>query len=113
MSNSADFCLVVLIGLPGSGKSFFCQKYCDFAEKNGFNCVHVCYDNLIPLSRQDQLTQEQGKWKLEREKIVKAVESFIKNEDDNENSYLRDIKSSVTSEVEMSELSLPVIGVLT
>eukprot|EP00092_Neocalanus_flemingeri_P014854 GFUD01016038.1.p1 GENE.GFUD01016038.1~~GFUD01016038.1.p1 ORF type:complete len:326 (+),score=83.05 GFUD01016038.1:39-1016(+) len=73
-----QICLVVLIGIPGSGKSSFCELYSDYLSAKKCSCIHVCYDKLIPLERQAEMRGEQGCWKAEREKIVEAVEQVLK-----------------------------------
>lgn len=92
MSQNNEICIVVLIGLPGSGKSTFCQLYKKHLETEPVNVVHVSYDDIIPLEKQAEMATGQeedgGKWKKERENIVTAVEKFIhhlKAEDDQTN----------------------------
>ena len=73
MAETPASCIVVLMGLPGAGKTDFCRK---FSAKNA-SCVHVCYDQLISLERQKEMTSQPGEWKQEREKIVEAVEMLV------------------------------------
>jgi len=98
MSSNNKLCLVVLIGIPGSGKSSFCGLYSDFLASKSCECIHVCYDKLIPLHTQAEMRGESGRWKAEREKIVEAVEHVIKIRSSNEaigytsdNPYVNDI----------------------
>ena len=80
-------CIVVLIGLPGAGKTTFCQKFVsnfskpDSDSKVGFNVVHVCYDAFVDLEEQAKLAEnvEDGstKWKEKRKEISEGVESFL------------------------------------
>ena len=78
MSEDPQICLVVLIGVPGSGKSTFCELYSDYLTAKNCCCIHVCYDKLIPLETQAKMREEQGSWKAEREKIVEAVDQVLK-----------------------------------
>jgi len=82
-------CLVVLIGLPGSGKSSFCNLYSNFLVSKTCDTIHVCYDKLISLEAQAKMKDEAGRWKAEREKIHEAVELIIKSKkgcDDSRNA---------------------------
>jgi len=98
----SKICLVVLIGIPGSGKSSFSEVYSKFLEAKGLDCIHVCYDKLIPLKDQVKMKDEEGSWKAEREKIVEAVEQVIKTRikcddlEDIENVYVDEIISELT-----------------
>jgi len=54
-------CLVLLIGLPGVGKTTFCNDLKAFlSESNAtsslnFGLLHVCFDELLPLSKQREM----------------------------------------------------------
>ena len=48
-------CIVVLVGIPGSGKTKFCEKYSTFSEQKQINCLHICYDQLISLGTAPKL----------------------------------------------------------
>ena len=72
-----EVCLVVLVGLPGCGKTSLCQQYITLARSRGVSCLHVCYDNLVPLSAQADMVDQPGRWKAERERIVGAVDSLL------------------------------------
>ena len=79
-SEVCDICILVLIGVPGCGKTSFCQNYQAHLESQKLNLVHVCYDDLILRERQAELAtnnDEHGKWKLERNDIVTAVDVLI------------------------------------
>ena len=64
----SEVCLVVLVGLPGCGKTSLCQQYTTLARARGVSCLHVCYDSLVPLSAQADMVDQPGRWKVERER---------------------------------------------
>ena len=76
----SSICIVPLIGLPASGKTFFSNKLRDHLQKKGVSCLHVCYDALVPLSVQRDLSLEPGRWKRERELILRAVGMIVSGE---------------------------------
>ena len=92
---SSNVCIVVLVGIPGSGKSTFCDKYSKFLADKNCKCIYVCYDELIPLSRQAKVCEE-GQWKEERSKIVNAVKHIVLGSSETrvDNAYIDKIKSS-------------------
>lgn len=53
--------LVALVGLPGAGKSTVCKKFKRYIENKCLvqpvHVIHVCYDDLIPLSAQEKFFQ--------------------------------------------------------
>ena len=98
MENSeSGTCILVMIGLPGSGKTHFSLKLSESLEH--FNIVHVCYDDLIPLEKQKQLISEEGAWKSEREKIVEAVDMMMSDESEveTENKFYKQLKEKTKS----------------
>ena len=54
-------CLVLLIGLPGVGKTTFCNDLKAFLSEShatsssNFGLLHVCFDELLPLSKQREM----------------------------------------------------------
>jgi len=73
--------LVILIGLPGSGKSTFAKI---LQEKLKGNCVvHFEYDQLIPLEQQKQFASEKSSdtaaqsWKQERKFILDNIDNYL------------------------------------
>ena len=86
-------CIVVLIGIPGSGKTEFCKRMIEKYKIERSSCIHVCYDQLISLEKQKNIIQEQGAWKEEREKIVRAVDSLLMEaENEMSNEYFEVLK---------------------
>jgi len=84
-------CIVVLIGLPGSGKTLFSDVYSKFLASKNYFSVKVCYDELIPLEDQAKMKEEEGSWKAERSKILDAVTEIVKIR--NESEELTDIEN--------------------
>ena len=57
-SSTPRMCLVVLIGLPGAGKTTFCkhlQTFIDGENMPDFGFLHICYDQFIPISKQKEM----------------------------------------------------------
>ena len=93
--------VVLLLGLPASGKSTLCKQLKKRAMDRGETVLSVDYDALIPLTRQAKMVEEEGAWKREREAILQAVASLLQQMHlsdigDNSNSmpYLRQLKES-------------------
>ena len=93
----SSICIVPLIGLPASGKTFFSNKLKDHLEKKGVSCLHVCYDALVPLPVQKELSLEPGRWKREREMILRAVDMIVSGEEGGgeENKHYEALSRSV------------------
>ena len=51
MCEGSSVCILVLLGIPGTGKSTFSALFKNYAEPRNLNVVHVCYDKLVPLGR--------------------------------------------------------------
>ena len=73
--------IVVLLGLPGSGKSTLCSQLREKALERGETVLTVDYDELIPLAKQAKMVDEEGAWKREREAIGGAVSNLLENID--------------------------------
>jgi len=97
---SAGACVMLLMGLPGSGKTTLCRKLfesrtntCSDHAKQ-FSVIHICYDDMMP----DKLLQpamspastlpndiplEQAtselEWKKTRRDVLQAVRAFLIN----------------------------------
>ena len=84
MEQKKDFkpaSLVILMGLPGSGKSTFAKI---LQEKLKGSCVvHFEYDQLIPLEQQKQFASEKfsdttaQSWKQERKSILDNIDNYL------------------------------------
>ena len=91
--------VVVLLGLPASGKSTLCTQLKERAVGRGETVLTVDYDALIPLVRQAKMVEEEGSWKKEREAILQAVASLLQQMHSNDISdasmpYVRQLKES-------------------
>ena len=68
--------IVVLMGLPGSGKTHFSQLL-----KTQLNqCTLLVFDELIPIEVQEQLVNSENAWKEKREEIVQELDKFLSGE---------------------------------
>ena len=91
--------VVVLLGLPASGKSTLCRQLKERAVGRGETVLTVDYDALIPLARQAKMVEEEGAWKREREAIGEAVTCLLQQMHSSEVSdtsmpYLSQLKES-------------------
>jgi len=72
----SDTLILVLIGLPGAGKTSFVKEFKQYLQDKGGNTklIHVSYDQLIPLDVQRRTVSEPGLWKDLRTKILETVD---------------------------------------
>ncbi|XP_023328266.1 L-seryl-tRNA(Sec) kinase [Eurytemora carolleeae] len=77
MCERSSVCILVLLGIPGTGKSTFSALFKNYAEPRNLNVVHVCYDKLVPLEEQAELKEQPGLWKQIRGEILNALEIKI------------------------------------
>lgn len=74
-----NFCIVVLLGLPASGKSWLADKLCSFLSEN--DCVVKCaaYDNIVSLEEQAKiaLSSTSELTKHYRREMKETVESIL------------------------------------
>lgn len=85
--NSPSVCLVLLIGLPGVGKTTFCNKLSAFLSENNtiskldYGVLHICYDELLPLSKQKEmaLTAKKEEALSDVERSHENFKTFRKN----------------------------------
>ncbi|XP_071449398.1 uncharacterized protein Pstk [Hetaerina americana] len=76
MSNSSKVAVLVLIGLPGSGKTTLCVSLPYFLGPK-YHIIHICYDQIIPFKEDRNWEEKNGLWKDERAKVVQAAERLI------------------------------------
>ncbi|KAK7085364.1 hypothetical protein SK128_016890 [Halocaridina rubra] len=85
----SNITLVLVVGLPGAGKSTFCknilsQKYVNIKSVE-YHIIYVCFDTLIPLSTQRQYAEARINgnedimdcWKGARHEILINVDKLI------------------------------------
>ncbi|TRY73492.1 hypothetical protein TCAL_13419 [Tigriopus californicus] len=77
-SAKPQICILVLLGLPGSGKTTLAQNM-RVHLKEKFKVILVSYDDLIPLAEQAQLSQnsDDKAWKEARKLILNGVHALI------------------------------------
>ena len=75
-------CLLVLIGLPGSGKTTLARRLCS-ALSNSYRLVHIEYDAVVDLSEQARLQaaaaagEGDDRWREARRELERAVEAVV------------------------------------
>uniref|UniRef100_A0A1B6EWK7 Phosphoseryl-tRNA kinase n=1 Tax=Cuerna arida TaxID=1464854 RepID=A0A1B6EWK7_9HEMI len=81
MCSQSKVCLILLVGIPGSGKSFFRAFLEDYVRANNktelglTRICSVCYDNYSSVRNPSQLCNG-NKWKNERLRIMKDVQNI-------------------------------------
>jgi len=75
--SGTKICLVLLIGLPGSGKTTLCRALVEFFKSsNTTHVIPICYDELIPADicrHHDNISH----WKEARRDVVNHVKNLI------------------------------------
>ncbi|XP_062549908.1 L-seryl-tRNA(Sec) kinase-like [Armigeres subalbatus] len=70
-------CLVVLIGVPGAGKTTFCERFRSISSKQCslVNVIHVCFDKFIKL--EDKIDLDTGRFKAKRQQLLESLGALI------------------------------------
>jgi len=99
-NSNSSICIVLLMGLPGAGKTSFITKFGKELSEKGYCFIHVCYDRLIQVSLlaclildlvkrvilfqiEDLSDLTSYKWKGRRSEIKTHVEELVRNLRDN------------------------------
>uniref|UniRef100_A0A182Y2P4 Uncharacterized protein n=1 Tax=Anopheles stephensi TaxID=30069 RepID=A0A182Y2P4_ANOST len=84
-------CLNVLLGIPGSGKTTYCQQLAVLPSRS-FEVVHVCYDCFIKIDENyDKFRDASGLYKLHRHKLLSHVERIILHMKRNDQPKLQEV----------------------
>lgn len=74
------YCIVVLLGLPASGKSWLAGRLCSFLTEN--NCIVNCatFDTIVSLEKQAEIAVSSSSEMIKhyRREMKDTVESFLK-----------------------------------
>uniref|UniRef100_A0A182JBX4 Uncharacterized protein n=1 Tax=Anopheles atroparvus TaxID=41427 RepID=A0A182JBX4_ANOAO len=90
----ARICLNILVGIPASGKTTYCQQIAAFPNRT-FKVVHVCYDTYIEIDgRFDDFCSEAGSYKMRRQTLLSSVEAIICAIKEGDSVTLNDLLSS-------------------
>lgn len=80
--SETEICLVIFIGLPGSGKTTLCKALVDYLKTSCTtsndivqHAIPICYDKLIPANV--FRCQNNSQWKEARRDIVSYVKNLI------------------------------------
>lgn len=99
MCNPKEICIVLLIGLPGSGKTYF-RTFFEDLFKNNFNSSlgrvglqSISYDDYLCVHNPMELKYN-SKWKVERNNILKNVEELVISIKQTDKNELEDCCSS-------------------
>lgn len=86
MTSSRKYCFLVLIGLPGSGKTSLAKSLCRHLAAGDSNAsvVRISYDELIPLDSQAEMARDEtsGEWKEARKNVLATLDALISEQDD-------------------------------
>ncbi|XP_052895154.1 L-seryl-tRNA(Sec) kinase [Anopheles moucheti] len=93
-------CLNVLLGIPGSGKTTYCQQIVALPCRK-FEVVHVCYDSYIRIDVDyDTFRDIKGFYKLQRQKLISYMEMIILSLKKKDQPKLKEIIESWRKEFE-------------
>ena len=65
--------VVVLMGLPGSGKTYFSK----LLKKHFSQCTLLVFDEIIPTELQKELVNHENAWKEKRDEIVQDLDKYL------------------------------------
>uniref|UniRef100_A0A1Q3FY61 L-seryl-tRNA(Sec) kinase n=1 Tax=Culex tarsalis TaxID=7177 RepID=A0A1Q3FY61_CULTA len=70
-------CLNVLVGIPGAGKTTFCQRIKEYliAKESCLNSIHICFDDFIKFDAEIDL--ENTSFKSKRKRLLELLEQII------------------------------------
>ena len=65
--------IVVLMGLPGSGKTYFSK----LLKEQFSQCTLLIFDDIIPTEVQKQLVNHEKAWKEKRDEIIQDLDNYL------------------------------------
>ncbi|XP_058831795.1 L-seryl-tRNA(Sec) kinase [Topomyia yanbarensis] len=70
----SEVCINVLVGLPGAGKTTFCQKFQNFLheKRSQITLIHVCFDNFLKIAFDCE-----NFFKMQRKQFMECVELLV------------------------------------
>uniref|UniRef100_A0A182QQR0 L-seryl-tRNA(Sec) kinase n=1 Tax=Anopheles farauti TaxID=69004 RepID=A0A182QQR0_9DIPT len=90
----ARICVNVLVGIPASGKTSYCQKLIALPCRQ-FEVVHICYDLYIKIDQQyDTFRDEVGLYKTRRQMLLSFVDAIIAALKENDHAKLNTMSSN-------------------
>ncbi|XP_053672718.1 L-seryl-tRNA(Sec) kinase [Anopheles nili] len=86
-------CLNVLVGIPASGKTTYCQQVVALPDRK-FRVVHVCYDSFIQIDvSYDKFRDEAGLYKTRRRTLLSHIEAIVIALQENDSCKIEELLS--------------------
>ncbi|XP_046404627.1 uncharacterized protein LOC124169924 isoform X1 [Ischnura elegans] len=76
ISDSAKVAFLVLVGLPGSGKTTLTLTLPHLLGSK-YHIIHICYDEVISFKEAVRFDENLSSWKSERAKVLLATETLV------------------------------------
>uniref|UniRef100_A0A8D8NRU9 L-seryl-tRNA(Sec) kinase n=2 Tax=Culex pipiens TaxID=7175 RepID=A0A8D8NRU9_CULPI len=72
-------CLNVLVGVPGAGKTTFCQRIleCLILKESSIRLIHICFDDFIKFDAKIDL--ENSSFKGKRKRLLELIEEIVQS----------------------------------
>jgi len=90
--------IVVMIGIPGAGKTTFCENLIEINSK--FNVVHICFDHFI------NTKNNLNSYNANRKKLINEIKNLINHIKNNHKTIDYFAKTSYVTDIEADYLIL-------
>lgn len=91
-------CLNVLVGVPGAGKTTFCQRIqdCSIFKESSIRLIHICFDDFIKFDAKIDL--ENSSFKGKRKRLLELFEEIVQSIKTTNPAKLEHVKSILYEE---------------